>query len=144
VLTLLIEMFYYAKKGGEVKKLYVFCLTCLISGCVRYEYTDEYVLKKLPGYEIPVCVNNSKLIRQDSAWLDIARNDTEKTNDTGSVENNSYQIVSYSYCLARLPKQVHLVEKREKDMTICYDRNNKVELPILYCQKDINIYQIYQ
>lgn len=51
------------------------------------------------------------------------------------------EVVSYSYCLAELPKPVHLVEKQEKDMTICYDRNNKVELPISYCQKDINVYQ---
>lgn len=110
-----------------------------ISGCIRYESVYTYKLEKLKGYEVPVCVSYSQIASvNDAAWIDIGGEDRADVKIDGSV---SKEIVSYSYCLERLPKQIHLVEKKVNDMTICYDRNNKVELPILYCQKDRNIYQ---
>ncbi len=37
------------------------------------------------------------------------------------------------------PRYVKIVVPNQSvvDMTICYDRNDKIELPILYCQKDM-------
>lgn len=126
-----------------MKKLYVVCLAFFVSACIQYNSIEKYKLEKLPGYEMPVCVNYSKVVRERPTWIDIGGEDRNRIEEDDSIDSFSRQIVSYSYCLERLPKQVHLVEKKKNDMTICYDRNNKVELPILYCQKDMNI-RVYQ
>lgn len=127
-------------EGDSMKKIGILCLAFCTAACVQYKSVGKYQLEKLPGYEVPVCVNYSGVVRDNSTWIDIGGQDRNKE-ETLDTKNMEKRIVSYSYCLEKLPKQVHLVEKKEKDMTICYDRNNKVELPILYCQKDINIYQ---
>ena len=44
----------------------------------------------------------------------------------------------YDNCIAQLPYPVNFVEKEKDGTKICYDKNNKIELPILYCQKDHN------
>ena len=122
-----------------MKKLFLISLFFTLSGCIEYRSINTYKLEKVKGYEIPVCVSYSQRARINTAtWIDIGGKD--RTN-VEIDDNVSKDIVSYSYCLEELPKQVHLVEKKVNDMTICYDRNNKVELPILYCQKDKNIYQ---
>ncbi len=46
---------------------------------------------------------------------------------------------SYDYCINQLPYPLNLVEKKKDGITVCYDKNNKIELPVLYCQKDQNI-----
>ena len=47
---------------------------------------------------------------------------------------------SYDCCINQLPYPVNLVEKENDGAKICYDKNNKIELPILYCQKDHNVF----
>ena len=123
-----------------MKKLEVILFACLVSACAQYRSIEKYRLEKAPGYDVAVCIGYSHVVRENASWMDIGGADRHKTEDV-DLKDMERQVVPYSYCLERLPKQVHLVEKKEKDMTICYDRNNKVELPILYCQKDVNVSQ---
>lgn len=124
-------------------------LVFVLCGCAM-EQTDtinKYKLEKYNGSEVPVCVNyqqDARLVK--SGWYDTDAcgneiyipDEYEPIKDTCNKVRT--KIVPYDYCLAQLPKPVHLVEKKLGDITICYDRNNKVDLPILYCQKDmINI-----
>ena len=128
------------------KILFLFGVFC--SGCMIEPTTiDSYVLEKYNGSEIPVCIEYQQEaeIVKDGYWeTDSCGNDVyvpdkyEVLKDKCSKK--TARVVPYDYCLSRLPKPIFLVEKKIGEMTICYDRNNKVELPILYCQKDmINI-----
>ncbi len=127
-------------------------ISCLLQGCVEPVRTiDVYKLEKYKGSEVPVCVNYRQkvnLIREGWYDTDACGNETympaEYEPIKTSCNTNFVRVVSYDKCLAQLPLPIHLVEKKEKNMTICYDRNNKVELPILYCQKDnIQIMNLY-
>ena len=119
----------------------------LLSGCVEYRVIHNYKLEKYKNSEVPVCVDYKqrlKVAEKSYVAIDACENEIlipEAYEETGRMcDILEEEVVGYSYCLASLPKPVHLVEKKKDDMTICYDRNNKVELPILYCQKDmINI-----
>lgn len=120
----------------------------ILYGCVTQSDTiNTYKLEKFNGSEVPVCVNYQQdaEIIQPGYWdIDTCGNTIQIPTQYKPVQNEYHPIrtsvVPYNYCLETLPKPVHLVEKKVGDMTICYDRNNKVELPILYCQKDmINI-----
>ena len=118
-------------------------LVFVLCGCAM-EQTDtinKYKLEKYNGSEVPVCVNyqqDARLVK--SGWYDTDACGNEIYIPEDTCNKVRTKIVPYDYCLAQLPKPVHLVEKKLGDITICYDRNNKVDLPILYCQKDmINI-----
>ena len=130
-----------------MKKITFLAFICLsLSGCIQpITEQNNYRLEKLDGYEIPVCVNRPtkvRLVKQAKYDVNTCGNWVLSTPEEyeildGECDTLQPEIVSYNYCLERLPKPVHLVEKKKDDMTICYDRNNKVELPILYCQKDM-------
>ncbi len=124
----------------------------LLQGCVEPSRTIEvYKLEKYNGSEVPVCISyqqKAKLVSEDWYDVDTCGNEIHVPAQyepiASSCDTRQVKIVPYDYCLATLPKPVHLVEKKEKDMTICYDRNNKVELPISYCQKDsVQITNVY-
>ena len=130
-----------------MKKVKFLALACLgLGGCMQpIIEQNNYKLEKLDGYEVPVCVNHPtkvRLVKQArydvnacGNWVLSTPEEYEVLDDTCNILKP--EIVSYDYFLERLPKPVHLVEKKKDDMTICYDRNNKIELPILYCQKDM-------
>ena len=130
-----------------MKKILLVLFVFVLSGCAERKIINNYSLEKYNGTEVPVCVNRpkrAKMVRMASTKFGTCGAYTvpaEYEELDGECDILAPEIVSYSYCLAELPKPVHLVEKQEKDMTICYDRNNKVELPISYCQKDINVFQ---
>jgi len=130
-------------------KKYSLFLACLLCGCVMEQNRtmDVYKLEKYNGSEVPVCINYQQKVKVvKEGWYDIddCGNEIYTPATYEPIKNSCNathaKVVSYDYCLAQLPKPVHLVEKKKDDMTICYDRNNKIELPILYCQKDnVNI-----
>ena len=129
-----------------MKKTLLMLFVFVVSGCAERGVLNNYSLEKYNGSEIPVCVNHPKrvkVVRPGYRAMGVCGTfsvPAEYEELNGECEVMEPQVVSYSYCLAQLPKPVHLVEKKVGDMTICYDRINKVELPILYCQKDmINI-----
>jgi hypothetical protein len=128
-----------------MKKIFNF-LACLLCGCVMEQNStiDVYKLEKYNGSEVPVCINYQqevKVVKEGWYDTDDCGNEVYIPAQYESIKNSCNathaKVVSYDYCLERLPKPSHLVEKKKDDMTICYDRNNKVELPILYCQKDM-------
>lgn len=135
------------EKGINMKK--IFCCLCLLflCGCAEYTIVSDYKLEKWEDSEVPVCVSyprRVKIERKAFEEVDACGNvvtPSVEYKDTGELcDVFEPEVVSYNYCLSRLAKPVHLVEKKVNDMTICYDRNNKIDLPILYCQKDmINI-----
>ena len=128
------------------KIIFLAFFSLILSGC-GYAIVNNYKLEKYNNSEMPVCVNYAqrlKVVKPSLSYLDDCGNKKIKP----AKYKSSYrqcdvfepEVVSYSYCLENLPKPVHLVEKQVGDMTICYDRNNGIELPILYCQKDtVNI-----
>lgn len=123
-------------------------LALIMTGCAEYRIVNNYSLEKYNDSEVPVCVNypkRVKIVKPGYSATDICGNSisvpAEYEDSDRLCDIMDPEVVSYSHCLAELPKPVHLVEKQEKDMTICYDRNNKVQLPISYCQKDINVFQ---
>ncbi len=130
-------------------KKYSLFLACLLCGCVMEQNRtmDVYKLEKYNGSEVPVCINYQQKVKVvKEGWYDVddCGNEIYTPATYEPIKNSCNathaKVVSYGYCLAQLPKPVHLVEKKKDDMTICYDRNNKIELPILYCQKDnVNI-----
>jgi hypothetical protein len=128
-------------------KIMFLLFVILVSGCTRYEIVHNYKLEKFKDSDIPVCVDYSQrmeIIEDSYIAIDECENQKVIPEEVAVTDRICDvfvpKVVSYSYCLSELPKPVHLVEKKVGDMTICYDRNNKVELPILYCQKDmINI-----
>jgi len=128
-----------------MKKSVLF-ITMILFGC-QYEIVNDYRLEKYHNSEVPVCVNYAKRVKIiENAYSELDMCGNTKHTPAKYKETDRFcdifepQVVSYNYCLSNLQKPVHLVEKKVGDMTICYDRNNKVELPILYCQKDmINI-----
>lgn len=131
-----------------MKRVFGLMAICVVlTGCMEQKIINNYSLEKYNGSEVPVCVNypkRVKVVRPGYMAMGTCGNfrvPDEYEELDGECDALMPEVVSYSYCLAELPKPVHLVEKQEKDMTICYDRNNKVELPISYCQKDINVYQ---
>ena len=121
----------------------------ILCGCVMEpnKTIDVYKLEKYNNSEVPVCIHYQqkvKVIKDGWYDTDACGNETYTPAQYEPIKNGCNtthaKVVSYDYCLAQLPKPIHLVEKKKEDMTICYDRNNKIELPILYCQKDnINI-----
>lgn len=121
-------------------------LAFVLCGCAM-EQTDtinKYKLEKYNGSDVPVCVNyqqDARLVKSGWYDTDTCGNEVYVPDEyepiTGVCNKTRTRVVSYDYCLAQLPKPVHLVEKRLGDITICYDRNNKIDLPILYCQKDM-------
>ena len=134
---------------GMKKYIIYSCITFLLCGCAKnYVVLNNYSLEQFNDSEVPVCVNTPKRVIQKAApfiAIDQCGNEFEVP---GKYEESERlcdvlekQVVSYSYCLAQMPKPVHLVEMKDGDMTICYDRNNKVKLPIMYCQKDMNVIQ---
>ncbi|MBQ1997164.1 MAG: hypothetical protein II238_01810 [Alphaproteobacteria bacterium] len=135
-----------------MKKILLVLFVFVLSGCAERKIINNYSLEKYNGSEVPVCVNRPKLVKVvDVGGVKYDSNRQMITDSCGiavkfppkyeelksECEALPTTVVSYSYCLSELPKPVHLVEKKVGDMTICYDRNNKVELPILYCQKDM-------
>lgn len=132
-----------------MKKIWNVFTLIVLAGCAEtnYRVVHNYKLEKYQNSEVPVCVDYKQTFKiAEYSWVDVdeCNNETlvpEKYEPTGrTCDILTKEIVPYSYCLATLPKPVILVKKKKDDMTICYDRNNKVELPILYCQKDmINI-----
>ena len=133
----------------KMKKNTCLFMLLFICGCSEYRTLNEYKLEKYKNSEVPVCVNyrhRMKLVKDNSRFVTVDACGEEHRVPDEYEEADSFcstlepEVVSYNHCLAELPKPVHLVEKKVGDITICYDRNNKVELPILYCQKDmINI-----
>ena len=133
-----------------MRTIILITLLSIISGCAQYQNKTDFKLEKHDGYDMPVCVMYQYEVEitkpagfeYDSCGKVIKTPEEYKilTDKCSLIEP---KIVNYDYCLSNLPKQVHLVEKKKDDMTICYDRNNKVELPILYCQKDmINVQNV--
>ena len=105
---------------------------------------NRYSLESLNGYDVPVCVNRPiyvKGVTVSAQRGSLKRYDLSYEAIEGSDKMLEPIIVTYEYCLEQMPLQVHLVEKKDGDMTICYDRNNKIKLPLEYCQKDINVIQ---
>jgi hypothetical protein len=131
--------FIVMKKELCMKKI-LFVLF-ILAGCAEYRLTNDFLLERYNESEVPVCVAHPryvKMVAPNQSVVDMC--DTEHSLATGYKNTDRLcvkKVVPYSYCLSQLPKPVHLVEKRVGDMTICYDRNNKIELPILYCQKDM-------
>lgn len=130
-----------------MKHIGILVSVMLLAGCAKYGIINNYSLETYNGSEVPVCVNypkRVKIVRPEYKAMGVCGEFTapaEYEELNGECDMLAPEAVSYSYCLAELPKPVHLVEKQEKDMTICYDRNNHVQLPISYCQKDINVIQ---
>lgn len=131
-----------------MNKTLISSLLVLLFGCTEYNnILHDYRLEKYNGSEIPVCVEYEQefdVVKQGYYDVDTCGNDVYVPAQYEPVKDPCSQtkkrVVSYDYCLAQMSKPVHLVERKKDDMTICYDRNNKIELPILYCQKDmINI-----
>ena len=130
-------------------KKYSLFLACLLCGCAMEpnRTMDVYKLEKYNGSEVPVCINYQQKVKVvKEGWQDVddCGNEIYTPATYEPIKNpcntTHAKVVSYDYCLAQLPKPVHLVEKKKDDMTIYYDRNNKIELPILYCQKNnVNI-----
>lgn len=129
-----------------MKKICTVFILIGLTGCAEtnYRVVHNYKLEKYQNSEIPVCVDYKQTFKiTEYSWVDVDECDNEilvpeKHEPTGrACDILTKELVPYSYCLAKLPKPVVLVEKKKDDMTICYDRNNKVELPILYCQKDM-------
>lgn len=134
------------------KVWHIILFSCSLQGCMEPMQTiDVYKLEKYNGSEVPVCINYQQKVNiVKPGWYDVDScgneiyipAEYEPVKNTCSVTKT--RVVSYDYCLERLPMPIHLVEKKENDITICYDRNNKVELPISYCQKDnVQIMNIY-
>lgn len=125
----------------------LFACVLILTGCAEYSVINNYSLEKFNDSEVPVCVNYPQRVKkvgyayQTKGVCGPIQIPAEYEVLDGECDALAPEVVSYSYCLAQMPKPVHLVEKQEKDMTICYDRNNHVELPISYCQKDINVIQ---
>ena len=133
-------------------KIYLLLISLVIFGCAKTPTTtiEVYKLEKYNDSEVPVCINykqNVKVLKDAYFGTDVCGNTSYVPMQYEPIKNgcneSNVKVVAYDYCLAQLPKPVHLVTKTKDDMTICYDRNNKVELPILYCQKDmVNIQSI--
>ncbi len=128
-----------------MKKIFIL-LAMMITGCAYNDTINHYKLEKINGSPVPLCVNypqRVKIISYASFEMDDCGNEKEipaiYEPIQGACSTLSPVIVSYDYCLRQLPLPLHLVEKQVKDMRICYDRNNGVELPISYCQKDMNV-----
>ena len=122
-----------------------------LNACTPPFIENNYKLEKIDGYEMPVCVNHPQTIKEiKSPEYDfgtcgrmVMTKPAEYEILDGECDILEPEIVSYDYCLANLPKKVFLVEKTKDGIKECYDINNKVELPILYCQKDmINIQNV--
>ncbi len=133
-----------------MKKYISYCgIAFLLCGCAEnYVVLNNYSLETFNDSEVPVCVNTPRRVIQIAAPFTATDQCGNQVEIPGEYEESgrlcdvmAKQVVSYSYCLAQMPKPVHLVEKKDGDMTICYDRNNKVKLPIMYCQKDMNVIQ---
>ena len=129
------------KKGQKMKKCTI-ALTLLLGACVveQNRIIDVYKLEKYNGSEAPVCVNYQQKVNViKEGWYDTDKCGNEIYHPAqyepikNECNSTRAKVVSFDYCLAQLSKPVYLVEKKKEDMTICYDRNNKIELPITYC-----------
>ena len=131
-----------------MKKITLLITVLTLFGCTKDKV--NFTLEKRDGYDMPVCVMHQykvKVTKTEGFHIDSCGRNIKDPEEyeilTDKCNVIEPVVVSYDYCLANMPKQVHLVEKKKDDMTICYDRNNKVELPILYCQKDmINVQNV--
>ena len=126
--------------------IFVISVATFLSGCIQpITEQNNYTLEKLDGYEVPVCVNRPVKVRQVNQakydvntcgnWIMTEPAQYEVLN--GECDKKEPEIVPYEYCLVNMPKKVFLVERTKEGVKECYDMNNKVELPILYCQKDM-------
>ena len=100
--------------------------TILLCGC-QYEILNDYRLEKYKGSEVPVCVDyrkRVKIVKESYVEQDVCGNiryvpskykETERLCDILEP-----QVVSYNYCLAQLPKPVHLVEKKIGNSTLLF------------------------
>ena len=128
-----------------MKRFWFVSLFLCLCGCVRHTIINDYKLETYNNAEVPSCVN----YRYRVALKPHSREIVDECLIPGAfdVENDDCKtlptrVVNYKHCLKNLPKPVHLVEKTENNMKICYDRNNKIRLPISYCQKDMINYNI--
>lgn len=136
-----------------MKKIFL-CLALFLTACSANKTITQnnYSLEKYAGSEIPVCVNRPVVLIEKIAPCSgnsisaCARDMCGKIIDNGVYEPSNDvcdilepEVVSYAYCLQHTPKPPHLVIKTEKDMISCYDRNNKILLPVQFCLPDTNV-----
>lgn len=106
----------------KIKLLFIsFCL--LLVGC---NGTTYHRCRFESVGDMFVCVDNQFRIGYDSF--------TGEELETGaSVPTKRVILDSYGCCVAQLPYPMNLVEQRRNGVTICYDKNNKIEVPMFYC-----------
>ena len=109
-----------------MKKILLIILCFLVCGCrnvTRHEYRFETI---------------------DDAFLCVDNQFTEEYNPftkeyTEIDFEGKFIMETYDNCIAQLPYPPNFIEKEKEGTKICYDKNNKIELPVLYCQKDHNV-----
>jgi len=110
-------------------KVLLFTLGLFLSACSHDVIYHRYRFETVD--DVYVCVDNQTPGEYNSLTGEL-------------VEKESFVVEkvvmnSYDHCISQLPYPLNLVEKKKDGITICYDKNNKVELPVLYCQKDHNV-----
>lgn len=116
--------------GKKMKKYIVSCTILLLCACQHSVIIHRYRFETIG--DAFVCVDNQSDGKYDSITDEII-----EEND-GKIVNKAV-MDSYDECVRQLPLPVNFVEKKKDGTTVCYDKNNKIELPILYCQKDHNV-----
>lgn len=113
-----------------VSKNFLLLNLCLVlCACNKDVIYHRYRLETVD--DVYLCIDNQTPGEYNS-W-------TKELVETDSMSVKKVVMDSYDYCIAQLPYPLNLTEKEKDGEKICYDKNNKVELPVLYCQKDHNV-----
>ena len=110
-------------------KLLLLNLCLFLGACSHDVIYHRYRLETVD--DVYLCIDNQTPGEYNSWTKELVEKD--------SMAVEKVVMDSYDYCIAQLPYPLNLTEKEKNGEKVCYDKNNKVELPILYCQKDHNV-----
>ena len=106
------------------------CLLICLSLCACHSVTRHECRFEMID-DMFLCIDNQFL----EEYNPFTEEYTQKNDDV----SDKIIMDSYDCCITQLPYPVNLIEKEKDGVKVCYDKNNKIELPILYCQKDHNV-----